>query len=53
MGFIFFICTLDADRGREFTLLHKPGKFFKDIPDTALAGYLFIYFGQTLKPFVL
>jgi hypothetical protein len=45
MAFIFFICTLDADRGRTFTLLHKARKSLSKEPDKADAGYLLTYFG--------
>jgi len=45
MLFIFFICTLDADRSRKFTLLRKARKFREKKPDKADAGYLLTYFG--------
>jgi hypothetical protein len=45
MLFIFFICTLDADRSRKFTLLHKARKLLEKKPDKAGASYLCKYFG--------
>ena len=45
MAFIFFICTLDADRVAKSRHLSKPGNLNRKKPDKASAGYLLIYFG--------
>ena len=40
MAFIFLICRLDADQGRDFTLPLKARKINIKKPDNAHSGYL-------------